>query len=176
MGFLDRFRSPRLVASDANVSDGWHEGGGWLRWEPPRNVVVEGHYQEALSELCGGLCKEGFLVPVPVDLTREPANPYDSNAVAARAGRAGAQVGYLRREVAAQIGPALDQLGLRSWTVCGVIRGGRPRAQHLGVHLWLGRRVTPGPSVEFDPGPWEIPWPPTDGEWERSIRTLAANG
>ena len=43
----------------------------------------------------------------PLELRRDPANEHDSNAIAVHAG--GAQVGWVPREVAAELAPQLDQ-------------------------------------------------------------------
>ena len=155
MGVLDRFR--RAQATPANTPAGW-ESGAWLGWEPPRNVVREGHHQHALAKLCGAVCSEGYLVPVQVVLRRDPGNHHDPNAVGAFV--AGEHVGHLRAEVAAQIAGACDRAGISEWVVAGLIRGGSTRAEHFGVHLWMSRLIEPGPLVEFAPDLLEVSWPP----------------
>jgi hypothetical protein len=171
VGLLDRFR--RHVASPPNVAEGWIERQEWRSWEAPRNVVVESFYQEALHALCGGPCEAGYLIPVQVELRREPGNPHDRNAIAAYLLPSGRQIGHIRREIAASLGPVMDKLGIDVWRVAGVARGGRPRAEHIGVHLWVGRRLSAGPGMSFDPGLWEVPWPPGDRETDRAITILA---
>lgn len=170
MGLLDLFRR-RYEPSPANVEPGWQGRREWLSWGPPRNVVREGHYQKALLGLCGGICDEGYLIPVEAVLAREPRNRYDHNAITVHV--ADTQVGYLRRELAAMLAPAADELHCRRWAVCGVLRGGR-RDVPVGVHLWLDRRCTPGVAVAFDDGGLEVPWPPDELELERAISRLPA--
>jgi HIRAN domain len=53
------------------------------------------------------------LTPFPVRLVREPENPHDENAIAVTIAAGtfinGMKIGYLRREVAAVLAPALDE-------------------------------------------------------------------
>lgn len=169
MGLFDRFRRPAL--SEPNVGAGWQES-EWLTWEAPANVVREGHYQEALVGLCGKACAEGYLIPVEVVLRREPSNPYDPNAIAVFI--ESVQVGHIAREVAAQIAPAVDRVGCPEWAVCGIIRGGTTRLANLGVHLWPGRRITPGPDIHLRDDTFEArSWPPSKERMAQAVRTLA---
>ena len=170
MGLLDRFRRPR--ATPANTASGW-ESSAWHGWEAPRNIVRESHSQHALAKLCGAVCSEGYLVPVPVRLRRDPGNHHDPNAVGAFV--AGEHVGHLRAEVAAHAAAGCDRAGISSWAVAGLIRGGSTRADYFGVHLWMSRLIEPGPLVELPPALWTVSWPPGDHEsdcrrrlrWER---------
>jgi hypothetical protein len=68
------------------------------------------------------------------------------------------------KEFAAQLAAPLDRARCESFEVCGVIRGGSTRAKHLGVHVWLGRRFTPGPAISVADDTWQVPWPPTGRE------------
>lgn len=93
---------------------------------------------------------------------REPDNPYDANAL--RAHMSGVHVGYLARHVAAELASSLDEAGCVSFTVCGVMRGGSAEARDIGVHVWLNRRTTVGPTaprIELDRS---VSWPPSDRE------------
>lgn len=153
----------------ANVEPGWAEGSEWReQWDMPLNLVREGYYQEALVRLCGRVRAQGYLIPVESVLVREPQNPHDRNAI--RVEVRGAMVGHIRREVAAVLGPALDRMRLPSMTVCAVIRGGGPEWENLGIHLWMDRRLSPGPGLEFsgDLAIVTIGWPPHDGEGDHS--------
>jgi hypothetical protein len=157
-------RKPRLVA--ANVADDWVDSRAWVGWDPPRNMIRgESHYQPAIRRLCGmsGMPRrQGYLRAVCIDLVREPANKYDSNALAARVENL--VVGYLGREFAAQLAPVLDKHKIRSVRVCGVIRGGTPTAPSLGVHIWLDRRPCEGPGLIHADSVHVVAWPPFDGE------------
>lgn len=110
----------------------------WSTWPCPRNIIAgEASYQAALQQLIGPPRDVGYLVPVTVTLVREPANRYDRNAV--RGDVNGVTVGYLRRQIAAQMADALDQVVCPSFSVCGLIRGGSLTAPNLGCHIWLDR-------------------------------------
>jgi HIRAN domain len=133
--------------------------GEWIGWEPPRNVIAgEASYVEALAALAGPICEDGYCIAACVTFVRDPRNAYDGNAF--RAEVEGRLVGYLRRQLAEQLAPALDKARCRSFGVAGVIRGGSTRAPNLGCHVWLARRLTPGPAIEFDGDEWEVSWPP----------------
>lgn len=106
--------------------------------------------------------ENGYLRAVCVDLIREPANEYDRNAIAANIDTL--HVGYLRREIAAQLAPVLDKHKIPSVRICGVIRGGSIDAPSLGVHVWLDQRPMPGPSILNADGAHVVTWPPFDHE------------
>lgn len=92
-------------------------------------------------------CKVGD----PVELVREPANPYDKNAIAVFA--KGGQLGYLRRDDAAEYAPRLDG-GTRVRTSIAHINGGSRDKPEMGVVLWIAweakrrRRKASGPEDE----------------------------
>jgi hypothetical protein len=106
-------------------------------------------------------------MPVEVVLTREPNNPYDQYAV--RADVNGRCVGYLRKEISAQLAEQLDGARMPSFTVCGVIRGGQTRAPHLGCHVWLEALLGDGPAVSFGDDRWMVSWPPYAGEGRAAL-------
>jgi len=157
-------RKPRLAP--ANVVSDWIESGVWRTWDPPRNFIRgESQRQAAIRQLCGmtGMPRhQGYLRAVCVDLTREPGNQYDRNAIAALVD--GRLVGYLGREFAAQLAPLFDKHRIPSARVCGVIRGGTPTAPSLGVHVWLDRRPCDGPGIAHADSVHVVAWPPFDGE------------
>jgi hypothetical protein len=70
----------------------------------------------------------------PLDLRRDPGNPHDPNAIAVLAG--GAQVGWVPREVAADLAPELD--AGKPWSAV-VLRELRPspRDPRKGVTMLL---------------------------------------
>lgn len=141
----------------------WIERHLWLEWESPRNLVAgEASYTTALAKITGEPCESGYCLPKPVVLIREPENGHDPNAI--RAEVEGACVGYLRRALAEQLAAPLDGVGCRAFSVAGLLRGGSRRARNVGCHVWLERRLSPGPSITFDDREWEVSWPPRDDE------------
>lgn len=117
-----------------------------------------------LTALVGRTCDQGYCIPTPILFVRERENRYDSNAF--RAEIQGRRIGYLRREIAAELTPALD----RAVRVLRRMRhrpGGSTGAPNLGFHVWLGKRVTLGPIIEMDDVPWQMPWPPNGWETAR---------
>lgn len=156
-------RRPRLA--EPNVPEDWAERGIWCDWEAPRNYVAgEASYLDALAALVGPTCERWYCRPVVVSFSRERDNPYDSNAFRAEVN--GVHVGYLRRHVAEQLAGPLDHAGCRTFAVCGLARGGSFDAPNLGCHVWLGRRVTAGPAIQFDADEYIVSWPPTERERE----------
>jgi hypothetical protein len=148
---------------EANVDADWIDHEHWRHWGAPSNHIAgEASYLRALTDLVGGPCDGGYCVFTPVTFRREPGNRHDANAV--RADVHGVCVGYLRRQIAAQVSPKLDRVRCRDFIVCGVIRGGATRASNLGVHVWLGRRLGPGPAITISDDPWPAPWPPRGDE------------
>lgn len=148
-----------------NVEDGWVEAGDWRRsWEMPLNLVREGHNQDVLIEMCGPLRARGYLIAVAAELIPEPGNEYDKNAIAVFVD--GRMVGYVRRDLACTMSPALRRMKLPSLTLCGVMRGGSFTADKIGVHVWLNRRLSPGPKITMtgDVDAVDIPWPPWPSE------------
>ena len=167
----------RAVAqqSPANVSPGWAQEQQWRTWEPPQNVIAgESYRQPALRKLAGMRTPRvnGYLVPVDVWLIREPKNRYDPNAFRAEVN--GRQIGYLRREVAAQLAGPADAGQCSRFAVCGVLRGGSETGPFLGCHAWLDRRTTAGPDLSFDDDCWTVSWPPARGESSATIGSAPA--
>lgn len=142
--------------------DRWRELHEWRAWEPPLNCIRgEQSYRENLVVIFSGL-ERPFLAPLPVRLVRDRENAYDANAVAAHV--EGLQVGFLARELAAVVGPAMDAVICYWFEVCGVARVGPSTRHHIGVHLWMGRRLTDAPvypvPTKDDGKRYEVPWPP----------------
>ena len=81
-------------------------------------------------------------------LCREPNNPVDRQAIRVEVN--GQQVGYIAQEFAGSMSPGLDKAKCKEFVVAGVIRGGADEAPSFGIHLWLGRRLSPGPSITVD--------------------------
>lgn len=115
---------PRPAAAPVPHDDGpLHlEGEGDYEFD----VVGEGHYQAALSEICGGKCEEGHELEVTAELRLEPDNAYDPNAVAVLI--EGRLVGHLPREGAAMFSDvARRKGGGRRITCAAMIVGGWSR-------------------------------------------------
>jgi HIRAN domain len=72
----------------------------------------------------------------PLELRRDPANPHDPNAIAVHAVGGGEQVGWVPREVAAELAPEID--AGRPWSAV-VLREQRdsPRDPRKGVTMLL---------------------------------------
>jgi len=135
------------ATSASSIPADWIERELWAEWEAPRNYVAgEQSYLVTLSELAGPTCESGYCLATAVTFAREPRNQYDPQAL--RAEVRGRQVGYLRRHLAAQFAPVLDDAAVSAFDVCGLIRGGSTRAPSLGVHVWLDRTLTPGLHLE----------------------------
>ena len=82
---------------------------------------------EGRQEVVSGLVEGQELA-----LARDPGNPADANAIAIRT-RAGAQVGYLRRQISALLAPRMDAGVGYSARVLGVTGGGQGRS--FGVNI-----------------------------------------
>lgn len=133
---------------------------GVVRWRPdsyPLQVVGESHYQDALIAICGRYGRTGVEHECRALIELEPANPYDTNAVAVRI--EGRKVGYLAREQAARIAAQMREDGIASAECAARIRGGWRTNQHdegdYGVYLgipsydWIdfGLGKTPPPKA-----------------------------
>lgn len=153
-------QSPRSAAAPTD----WIGRELWREWEPPRNLIAgEQSRQEALTAIVGRPCDTGYCKAVVVELVREPKNEYDANAIAAHV--EGRQVGYLRRELAEQLAPALDRARSKGFAVPGIIRGGRVvNAPSLGCHIWLDRPLQAGISLDLHDVGYEVAWPPRSDE------------
>ena len=160
------WKRPKPSASAVLVPTDWIASHAWLSWDAPRNYIAgEASYGKTLRKLTGPARSDGYCIPVVVQLVREPQNPYDANAI--RADVSGSCVGYLRRHLAAQIAPALDQAGCSEFPVPGLLRGGSTGARNVGCHVWLNRSTAAnGPVIELPrKDEWLAPWP--INEWER---------
>lgn len=69
-----------------------------------------------------------------VTLRREPDNPYDSNAIRVENG-SGQQVGFINKELAAQLAPSFDAYGSPVSATVTEIVGGQLRGSALGVRI-----------------------------------------
>ena len=80
----------------------------------------------------------------PLALRRDPENPHDPSAIAVHAAAGGAQVGWVPREVAAELAPALDAGAAWSAVVLREQRGS-PRDPRTGLTMLLA----PAPAIEL---------------------------
>lgn len=80
----------------------------------------------------------------PLALRRHPANPHDPSAIAVLSGAGGAQVGWVPRELAAEMAPDLD--AGRAWSAI-VLREQRPspRDPRSGLTMLLAN----APAIEL---------------------------
>lgn len=110
------------------------------------NVVGESNYQPAIREACGWKPGTDTHFECFAELVPEPTNRYDPNAV--RVDIDGACVGYLSREDAVELGPAISEAlaehgsGLVRAVIAGRAAG---ETDNLGVflHLRLNREIVP---------------------------------
>lgn len=105
----------------------------------PRNIVGESHCQAALSNICGGHNREGHEFETIADLSPEPSNPFDKNAVMVSI--SGDKVGYLSRDDAPKYLAALRDAGFdgqRAKVAAKIVGGWRTNQHdsgHFGVKL-----------------------------------------
>ncbi len=144
----------------ANTSPKWIEELDWQHWGWPENAIHgEAVRQEAIRSLSAvtEIIDAVRLDPVVVEFRREPGNPVDAAACMALV--EGRQIGYLAAEYAAELAPIVDAAGIETWKVAGAIVGGTDGAPSFGIHVWLGRRLTPGPrepTVPLRPHPARV--------------------
>jgi hypothetical protein len=109
-----------------------------------RSVEVKGEleYQDALSTICGGKCRQGHQKSVTAALLPEPDNRYDGNAVRVVVEKR--LVGYINRADAASYSPVLQQMQNKvnaAGACSAVIVGGWDRGGgdtgHFGIWLDL---------------------------------------
>jgi hypothetical protein len=169
MGWLKRLlgneeRDSEALAFEVGISD----------LEEPDHVEVdvvgEASYQEALATIAGRRTESSKQHRVGVTLRRDPANPYDPNAVQVEV--MGRVVGYVPRATAATVAPGMASAG-GAVEGQGVIVGGWERADsngHFGIRVWLAKRDAdriglrrPDPIPDLPPpGPGEIRLSPSD--------------
>lgn len=105
------------------------------------DIVGEAHYQDALSEMCGGPNETGHEKQVWALVVLETGNPHDENAVAIHIDTG--LVGYLPRVFAKNYRAALERMKLGSYAmrvpaiVVGGWRRGRDDVGDFGLKLDL---------------------------------------
>ena len=105
-----------------------------------RVVGVAGAGQHHAEALAASAAEPGR----PLELRRDPANPHDPNAIAVHGHGGGEQLGWVPREVAAELAPEIDEG--RAW-VAVVLREQRrsPRDPRHGLTMLLAAT----PSIEL---------------------------
>jgi hypothetical protein len=105
------------------------------------DIVGEASYQDALDDLCGGKCEEGFNLPALAQLCFQEDNPHDANAIVVLIDRR--VVGYVARDRAPSMRAEILRLNPseRPVTCNAKIVGGWARGRgdegHYGVKLSL---------------------------------------
>jgi len=114
---------------------------------PAINAAGESHYQGALETVGGGRTSFGVCHPlITAELVREPANPYDPNAVRVQAD--GRQLAYMPKEDATRFHAVIDKLAGqdRPATCRALLTGGWDRGRSdrgsIGLQILTGRRPT----------------------------------
>lgn len=140
----------------------------------PTVVVGTSHYRRALATIAGNVEGHSALVLCTAHLVRDPANPFDANAVAVHIG--GQLVGHLPRALAAAT--VNDWAGVPADTVSittdAAITGGLvvpDRSYEYAVELDFESLIAPDPAaaptfpdaLRLDPNP--APQPLGDGRW-----------
>jgi single-stranded-DNA-specific exonuclease len=91
----------------------------------------------------------GLRVGSELELERQPDNPYDANAIAVRYGNL--QVGFIRREIAAHLGPRIDAGARYRARIASLTGGGE---KHRGVNIVVERDASGEPRRRAArPGP-----------------------
>lgn len=174
----------------------------WRSGSYPMEVVGESNYQSVLLDICGRYNREGHNLEIEAEISREPTNPYDANAVVVQLG--GRKVGYLGKEQAQRVSAQMMDEGIDCARCQSKVVGGWRTNQHdqgyFGVKLgipnrgWIdfglnkqpptssGRRV-PSKSRRPAPAPagplvgqWIFIWgAPADGEVAKELAALGAH-
>ena len=170
MGLFAR-RRKQISVEPPNVQPDWRESLVWTTWDAPRSWVAgEARHEENLRELTGPLRREGYIVPVNVQLTRQPF--LDTGAVGLTVLADDFRVGYIEADVGAAICPVMDLQQVTELWVCGLIRGGLHGSPNLGVHLWMERNPQPSVQIALTAGgEGQVSWPPGEAE----LRALVVN-
>lgn len=111
------------------------------------DIVGEASYQDALDELCGGKCEEGFDLAATAQLCFQDDNPYDPNAVVVLIDCK--VVGYIPRSLASRFRSEILRINPAELPVtCNAkIVGGWARSRgdegHYGVKLSIAEPLQP---------------------------------
>lgn len=156
----------RIEILEANTPPDWIERKEWLNWGAPLDLVRgESYRQKALQQFAGKPRSNGYLVPVCVQLSREPSNKHDPNAIKVEI--EDNHVGYIAREVAAKLAFVMDATHIQSIAVAGLIRGGNFKTPSLGVHIWIDKWLSKAPLININKtslAQYQVSWPPYESE------------
>lgn len=106
------------------------------------DVVGESHYQPAIRTACNWKPGDDTLFHCMAELVPEPTNPYDRNAIKVTID--GACVGYLSRQDAVTLGPAVrNAVKHQGSGMCRAVIAGRANSDtdNLGVFLHLDAEI-----------------------------------
>lgn len=106
------------------------------------DVVGESHYQSAIRAACNWKSGTDTLFHCMAELIPEPTNPYDRNAIMVAID--GACVGYLSRQDAVTLGPAVrEAVEHQGSGMCRAVIAGRVDSDtaNLGVFLHLDAEI-----------------------------------
>lgn len=177
MGFFKELfgkREKRRPVAEAHELEVRTEAADWGDDLVEVNVVGESYRQDVLASIAGPKEPEGKSMQVGATLRCEPSNQYDDCAV--RVEVMGQLVGYIQREFAAELSPAM-QRGCRGviearGLIVGGWRDGRSEG-HYGIRAWvrtseverigLSMATFQPPEVERGPRLPDVP-APRDGE------------
>lgn len=162
---------PEQLVREANTPDDWIDRQEWQQWEAPLNIPTgESNYTYHLLRLVGAPRPGGYLVPVEVDLAREPSNPFDQNAI--RVQVRGYRVGYVPADIAVRVAPVMDLLHMKGFRLAGLLKGGDSESFNnvVGCQLWVHRRLTTGLDLlDFTKmkSIFRSTWPPESLSWSK---------
>ena len=91
-----------------------------------------------------------------VFLVREPANPYDRNAIEVRL-QNGMQIGYVPREDAAYLAPGFDQGDKHEARITKILNGRRAPIPVVQAHLYRSEATVQGPVTQSQIAPRAVP-------------------
>lgn len=145
--------APPSASGTAPATTEWIANKEWQAWDAPLHIVVgTSLHDKAFHKIAGKPRPEGRTVMCLSEMRREPGNQHDDNAIAVYIDRR--HVGYVKREVAEIIAPALDTRGraVRLVGIPTVVNGGWSDAPNFGVWIWLDRPELRDafPGVDWD--------------------------
>lgn len=161
MGILNRItrfsKTTRIIEPNATSAVDLE----WTRGQFSKMVVGESNYVSGFAHAYGMHVWEGksrkptreVRDMVVVELHREPANAYDSNAIAVWCAGSSRvqnvwQAGYLARDSAEAVAPVVDAAGISEWSCPAELHGTVSTSNSMfGVFLMPSRLVSRGPDL-----------------------------
>jgi len=169
----------RIKIAEANILPNCIDSEEWRNWNAPLDLVRgESYRQKALQQFAGKPRSNGYLVPVCVQLSREPSNKNDPNAIKVEIEEN--HVGYIAKKVATELAFMMDASNIRTFTVAGIIRGGNFKTPNLEVQIWLDKRLSMAPLINVNETHWtqyQASWPPHEheGDNDDSLKEIYSN-